>query len=226
MTGLPEPTPLHRLVGWHAPRLRRVVVVATVGLIAFLGALPLLDWELAVVVGWDVAALLFLGAAWHLILGADREQTRRLAMVEDESRRTAGLVTVTACLVSLVAVAFTAAAVRDQRGAAAAAYVVGAGLTILLSWIVLNTLYALRYADIHYRSGSVVDFGSEGHDEPDYRDFAYLSFTIGMCYQVSDQQLRTRHVRRTVLGHALLAYLFGVVIIAATINLVGGLVTL
>jgi uncharacterized membrane protein len=222
VTGLPDRTPLHRVLGWHAPRLRRVVVVATVGAVAFAVALPMLGWELAALIAWDVAAVLFLGATWHLILGADAAQTRHLATVEDESRQTAALLTVAACVASLVAVAFTVAAADRREGAAAAASVTAAGLTIVVSWLVLNTLYTLRYADAHYGAGAAIGFGTIA--DPDYRDFAYLAFTIGMCYQVSDQQLRTHHMRRTVLGHALLAYLFGVVIVAATINLVAGLV--
>ena len=98
-------------------------------------------------------------------------------------------------------------------------------LSSLLSWVVLHTLYTLRYADLHYRHETGIDFASSGDGErPDYRDFAYLSFTIGMCYQVSDQAVRNRQLRRTVLVHALVSYVFGVAIIASVINVVAGLV--
>ena len=96
----------------------------------------------------------------------------------------------------------------------------------MLSWTVVNTMYTLRYADAHYRyhDGPGVDFGGVRDDErADYRDFAYLAFTIGMCYQVSDTTLRDRHLRRVVLAHSILSYVFGVVIIASTINAVAGL---
>jgi uncharacterized membrane protein len=96
----------------------------------------------------------------------------------------------------------------------------------VLSWTVVNTLYTLRYADAYYKcdDGPGVDFGGVSDDErADYRDFAYLAFTIGMCYQVSDQTIRNRKIRRTVLVHSLVSYLFGVVIIASTINAVAGL---
>ena len=97
-------------------------------------------------------------------------------------------------------------------------------LTVVLSWGAVNTMFTLRYADLYYRGSSAVDFGYRDSDErPDYRDFAYLAFTIGMCYQVSDTTLRDRGIRRTVLVHALVSYVFGVVIIAAGINLVAGL---
>jgi uncharacterized membrane protein len=66
-----------------------------------------------------------------------------------------------------------------------------------------------------------VDFNED--DAPDYRDFAYLAFTIGMTFQVSDTTLQTSEIRRTALRHALLSYVFGAVVIATTINLVAGL---
>jgi len=83
----------------------------------------------------------------------------------------------------------------------------------------------LRYADQHYRSkpGGIA-FGTEDdHEHPSYRDFAYVAFTIGMTYQVSDTTLRDPRIRRTVLAHALLSYVFGVVIVAGSVNLISGL---
>jgi uncharacterized membrane protein len=95
----------------------------------------------------------------------------------------------------------------------------------VLSWTVVNTVFMLRYAHLYYDARrEAVDFaGAEGRDRPDYRDFAYLAFTIGMCYQVSDTELRDRIIRRTVLMHALMSYVFGVVIVASGVNIVAGL---
>ena len=68
-------------------------------------------------------------------------------------------------------------------------------------------------------------FGTEdGQQQPSYRDFAYVAFTIGMCYQVSDTTLRNRRIRRTVLSHALLSYVFGVAIVGGSVNLIAGLI--
>ena len=98
-------------------------------------------------------------------------------------------------------------------------------LTVVLSWTVINTVYTLRYADLHYRSkAGGIAFGTEDEQErPSYRDFAYVAFTIGMTYQVSDTTLRDPRIRRTVLAHALLSYVFGVVIVAGSVNLISGL---
>jgi uncharacterized membrane protein len=101
-----------------------------------------------------------------------------------------------------------------------------ATFTLVVSWTVVNTVFTLRYADIFFSPPAEgIDFGGAGESEPpSYRDFAYLAFTIGMTYQVSDTTLRDRRLRRAVLNHALLSYVFGVVIVATSINLIAGLV--
>ena len=100
-------------------------------------------------------------------------------------------------------------------------------LTVLVSWTVVNTVYTLRYADLHYRSREAgIGFGDPaGQDRPSYRDFAYVAFTIGMCYQVSDTTVRDRRIRGTVFSHAFLSYVFGVVIVAGSVNLIAGLLS-
>ena len=95
---------------------------------------------------------------------------------------------------------------------------------MVASWLAINLDFTLRYAHLYYSDPvGGVDFG--GTSEPDYRDFAYLAFTIGMTYQVSDTDLLTCRFRRVLLLHALLSYLFGVVIIAAVINVSAGFIT-
>jgi uncharacterized membrane protein len=110
--------------------------------------------------------------------------------------------------------------------AAARVLLIGvAVLTVVLSWTVVNTVYTLRYADLHFSSGEAgIAFGDpDGQEQPTYRDFAYVAFTIGMCYQVSDTTVRDPWIRGTVLSHAFLSYLFGVVIVAGSVNLIAGL---
>ena len=224
ISGPPDITLFHRMLGWHAPRLRRVLLAAAVGLVVAVVAWPFTGWELALLAGWDVAAALFLGAAWYVIVHADAPSTALLANREDETRRTATALVLTASVASLLAVGITLGSASGEHGGGRTALVTGAVVTVVLSWSAVNTMFTLRYADLYYRGSSAVDFGYRDSDErPDYRDFAYLAFTIGMCYQVSDTTLRDRGIRRTVLVHALVSYVFGVVIIAAGINLVAGL---
>jgi uncharacterized membrane protein len=214
-------------MGWHGPRIRRVMVLGAIAVVGFLATWAVLGWQLGALAGWDLAAAVFLTSSWLVIARADPDATRELATVEDETRRAAALLILGATVASLLAVAFTLAAADEQTGWQRTAYIVGALVTVVLSWLVLNTLYTLRYADAHYRraDGRGVEFGDpDDHDEPDFRDFAYLAFTIGMCYQVSDQVIRSRQLRRTVLVHSLVSYAFGVAIIAATINVLAGFV--
>jgi uncharacterized membrane protein len=100
-------------------------------------------------------------------------------------------------------------------------------LTVVLSWTVVNTVFTLRYADLYYAAApDAIDYGMPAAaDPPEYRDFAYLAFTIGMTYQVSDTTLRDPRIRRVVLFQALMSYVFGVAIVATGVNLVAGLVT-
>jgi uncharacterized membrane protein len=85
----------------------------------------------------------------------------------------------------------------------------------------VHTIYTLRYADLYYTGSGGIDFNQT--DDPDYSDFAYLAFTIGMTYQVSDTNLQTKVIRHTALRHAMLSFVFGTAIIAMTINIVAGL---
>jgi len=95
-------------------------------------------------------------------------------------------------------------------------------LSVAVSWFTVHTIYALRYALLYYAEPvGGVDFNQE--DPPCYRDFAYLALTIGTTFQVSDTDLQTTRVRVTALHHSLLSYLFGAVILAATINLIASL---
>ncbi len=94
--------------------------------------------------------------------------------------------------------------------------------SVLLSWCLIHTVFAARYARLYY-TGSYGGIDFPGDKHPDYADFGYFAFTVGMTYQVSDTNVTDRKMRRTTLRHALLSYLFGAVIIATTINLVAGL---
>ena len=94
-------------------------------------------------------------------------------------------------------------------------------LSIALSWAVVHTVFTLRYANEYCSEGGGIEFG---FDAPTYADFAYFAFTVGMTYQVSDTGVTSRRIRRSVLRHALLSFLFGTVIVAVTINVVAGFV--
>ena len=220
---VPAPTVYHRWLGWHAPALRRLLVAAAVGLSSGLALAAVLPWRLAVLGGWNATALTFLLSVAPIILGADGPRTQHIAVREDMNRDVARLLLLAASGASLVAVGFALGLARHESGAERVLLVSMAAGTIFISWTVVNTVFTLRYARLYYLgAGDGIDFGDPTRP-PDYRDFAYVAFTIGMTYQVSDTMLHARGIRRTVLVHAALSYVFGVVIVAAGVNVVAGL---
>jgi uncharacterized membrane protein len=222
---VPAETAYHHWMGWHASARRRLSSAVAGGLVVALLLSPFVSWELATLSGWDGAALVFLGTVWMTIASADAPRTRMLATREDLTADASRLLLLAASLASLVAVGLAVILARRQTGWEQVILLAIATLTVVLSWTVVNTVFTLRYADLYYSSARPsLDFGDpDGDGKAEYRDFAYLAFTIGMTYQVSDTTLRSRRLRRTVLTHALISYLFGVIIVAGAINLVAGL---
>jgi uncharacterized membrane protein len=179
------------------------------------------SWEYAPLGGWDAAAVVFLVWVWVSIYGRDAQATANLAVREDPGRAWADVLLMLASVASLAAVA----ALLVQGGSAdGAAKILAASLgivSVVISWTLVHTLFTLRYARMFYRNKGGIDFNSD--EAPRYSDFAYVAFTIGMTFQVSDNNFTSNEFRRVVLSHALLSYLFGAVILASAINLVVGL---
>ena len=225
MTTSPPPTRYHRWLGWYALAMRRAVVVSSIGLIVVVVLVWFVPWGMAVVAGWDAAALTFLVSIWPIIIRADAAHVAQIATREDETRGSAAVLLVGASVASLLGVLLTLDLAGRQGGPLRVLLIGVAVLTVVLSWTVVNTVYTLRYADLHFRSGKAgIAFGDpDGQEQPTYRDFAYVAFTIGMCYQVSDTTVRDPRIRGTVLSHAFLSYLFGVVIVGGSVNLIAGL---
>ena len=225
MTGVPARTLYHRWLGWHAPAMRRAITVLIAGLIVAAVLLPFTTWGLAVTGGWNTAALAFLLSTWPIIGRADSSRAPQFATREDQTEGSARVLLVGASVASLLGAGYALHLAGQESGPRRVLLIGAAVLTVVLSWAVINTVYALRYADQHFRSkAGGIAFGTEdGQQHPGYRDFAYLAFTIGMTYQVSDTALCDPQIRRTVLVHAVLSYVFGVVIVAGSVNLISGL---
>jgi uncharacterized membrane protein len=200
----------------------RVGVAAVVGACAGLAVSVPATWQLGTLAGWDAAAVVYLVWTWTTIWRRDATATARLAVREDPGRATADAVVLVASVASLLAVALVITAgstrnlgARDARAGLAVA-------SVVLSWTVVHTVYTSRYARLYYTGpNGGINFNQQ--TPPRYSDFAYLAFTIGMTFQVSDTDLQTAEIRATALRQALLSYLLGAVILATTINLVSGL---
>ena len=207
-----------------ASAFERLVVVAGIGCVAGAIAALFAPWPFAVLIAWDAAAAAYIASVWLIVSRFTPEQARHLATREDNSRVATSLFLLTASVASLVGAGLAIVPANDARPGARTALMAIIAVTVFLSWSVVHTVFALRYAHEYYTPPvGGLDFG-HGRDEPDYQDFAYFSFTIGMTFQTSDVEIQTRTIRRTVLRHSLLAYVFGAVILAVMVNVIAGLI--
>jgi uncharacterized membrane protein len=180
------------------------------------------SWTVAVLVTWDVAAVVYLGLVWAIVATTDAEATARMAQNEEGSRRTSEGILLGAGTASLVAVGFTLAQAGREHHAGRAALTVLAVVSVALAWACVHTVYTLRYARLYF-TPLVGGLGFDEKEPPQYLDFAYVAFTIGMTFQVSDTDISRRPIRRAALHHALLSYLFGAVILAIAVSTVASL---
>jgi uncharacterized membrane protein len=179
-------------------------------------------WAYAPMAGWDVAALAFVLWVSSTVFRMGTADTARHATRENPGRAASDLIILLAAVASLAAVGVVLSRANSATGTTQDLLAGLAVASVALSWFAVHTLFTLRYAQLYYTgSDAGVDFNQ--HTRPRYLDFAYLAFTIGMTFQVSDTDLTTPAVRSTALRHALLSYLFGAVILASTINLISGL---
>jgi uncharacterized membrane protein len=179
---------------------------------------------LRTVAAWDVGALAMLALALSIILPTGPEETHRLAAADDPGRHAVGGLVIASCAISLIG---TAGVLRQARNGTAGArdlFVLLCVLAVASAWTLTQAAYALRYAHLYYRDHGegVGGLDFPGDKRPSYLDFAYFSFTVGMCFQVSDVVVSTRQMRRAVLGHSLLSFLYNTAILATAINLAIG----
>ena len=162
----------------HISAGRRVLVASAAGVAAFGVAILSTPWQVAVTIGWDVAALVFLVWVWLEVWTMDGGTTKELATKEDESRFVADLLLISASGASLIAVALALLEAGADRGTAKGLITAVSGVCLVLSWATVNTVFILRYARLYYGdTPGGIDFNEES---PNHADFAYLAFTIGM----------------------------------------------
>ena len=199
------------------------VAALAAGVAAGLWAVPALGWVEGSLTGWLVTAAVSLSRTWTVVWPMDATATARYAGREDASRPVRDTVLLVASVVSLLTVA-TMLVGKKSGGPAPASLALGLA-AVILSWGMVHTIFTLKYARMYYAAAGGVGRGIDFEKDvrPPYSDFAYLAFSIGMTFQVSDTDLQSSEYRRLALRHALLSYLFGAVILATAINVVAGL---
>jgi uncharacterized membrane protein len=216
----PRPTTTRRL-RWGRAEKEAVVALGLGAAVAVAAGLSALSWVAAVLVGWDCVAIGYTVRLAVVLRRWDAARTKSRAMSTDLDRFGADLALLGSAVVSLLAVGVLLT--RGESGTVADTTRIGLSLvSVAASWAMVHTLFAMRYAALYYgHPEGGIDFNDR--QRPAYRDFAYFAFTIGMSYAVSDTNVGSSEIRRAVLRHALLSYLFGTGILATTINLVASL---
>ena len=170
-------------------------------------------------VGWDLGVTLYLLFAFHMMASSEVHDIRRRAATQDEGQVAILVLTVGAALASLAAI-FSELATPPGGGPRPPAQLILATITIVLSWAFIHTMFALHYAHEFYdeETGRGLAFPGD-EQEPDYWDFVYFSFVIGMTAQVADVGITSRQIRRTVTAHGIVSFLFNAALLALTVNI-------
>jgi len=193
--------------------------------LVFLGGLavliPMLGFSRGAMAAFDIAAATFLLAAGSLLKRGEAADMRRMARANDANRAVLLGITGITMIVILVAVA------GELKGRNDTVAIVLVITTLVLAWLFSNLVYAFHYAHLFYSpdddsSGDAGGLGFPKCEQPDYWDFIYFSFTLGMTFQTSDVEIETRQLRRIVIGHCLAAFVFNLGVLAFTINVLGG----
>jgi uncharacterized membrane protein len=196
----------------------------SMGIGAIAGLVPALLGEpsLSPLTGWIAAASVALLWVWRISWPQNAQGTKRLAQAESRSHSTDLPVLIgSATSIGGVLLALIQSD-HSQNHSVGVALAILSVVATLLAWALVNTVFALKYARHYYlNDDSGIEFKQE--QAPAYSDFAYLAFTVGMSYAVSDTEPTTTAIRKTALGHTLLSYGFGTIIIAVAINLISNL---
>ena len=219
---------MRRIESWDAHH-RLITAVAVSGAVVLLTA-GHLRLPVQLVAAWNAFSCCMLALTWFQIVAAQPAKFLSNAKLQDSSRTAISLFVIAAACISLFAVTFLLGSAKGLGKEAMLKHVLLAVVTVVGSWSLIHTVFALRYAHIFYGdSDSPTDAGHAGGLEfpdepsPDYLDFAYFSFVIGMTCQVSDVQISSRSIRRLALVHGLLSFAFNTVILALSINIVSGM---
>ncbi len=188
--------------------------------IAIAAALPP-EWRIAtrVLIGWDIGIMFYLTFVHATLARARVSHIMQHAVKEDEGRGVILVLTVAAAMASIGAILALLGGPKGKSNSDPLQLML-AVVTIFLSWALIQSIFAVHYAYEFYTEGRpAAGLNFPGHEKPDYWDFVYFSFVIGMTFQVSDVAVTSRRIRRTVTAHAIVSFLFNVALIALMVNI-------
>lgn len=205
----------------------RLLLSALLGGAVYVLAPSDLRASLRAIAAWDVAVVCYLALAFHMFLRSDLAQIRRRAAAQDENAWVILFLTSAAAMFSLLAIVLVLRGAKDLTPGEIGLHFGMAAATIICSWVLAHLMFALHYAHGYYQreasDGATPGLQFPGEAPPDYWDFCYFSFVIGMTCQVSDVGVVDRRLRRLTLAHGVLAFFFNTIILALSINIAAGL---
>jgi uncharacterized membrane protein len=209
--------------------MQRLAVVLTVAVATFLAQPDSISWHTRAVVSWDVGVLVYLCLAWWLIARADASMTRDHALGQDQSGYVIFLFVVGAACASIVAIGFVVSTIKELAFWSRAWHLTLTIDALISSWLLIQTVFAFHYARRYYavlrrQRTTPAELLFPGGREPDYLDFAYYSFVVGMTSQVSDVAVTSRQMRQLTLIHGALAFVFNIAVLALSINIIASVI--
>jgi uncharacterized membrane protein len=195
----------------------RTFIAIAVGIVAFFLLPDTLRLIRRLIVGWDVFAALYLVLAYSMMWRCDVAHIRRSAVLQDDGRFLILVVTALGAFATLAAILLELGASKRSGDG-----LILATVTIVLSWAVVHTAFALHYAHDFYRGnkpGGLQFPSGDTQIEADYWDFVYFSFVIGMTAQVSDVGITDRGIRRTATVHGIISFVFNTALLALMVNI-------
>ena len=219
-----------KLTKFHNPTFRLLLAVVTTAIMVVL--LPKwLSLPIRLLAAWDAGMICLLVMTWWVMLRSTPDAMRQVAQQQDVSRLVISIVVTTAACVSVLAIALMLQEGKQTSSILFALYLALSLVTILSAWMLVHTIFALHYAHGYYRDGSqslqeakAEELDFPGEVDPDYWDFLYFSFVIGMTSQVSDVEIISRSLRKLALFHSILSFFFNTMVLAMSINIVASLI--
>ena len=209
----------------------RVFAAACVGVATFLALHGRASFPTQLIAGWEAFAVTLVALAWIVICTKDPYQARRDASLQDSSATFLFVLVISAALASLLAVGLVLGSAKNLPPSGLAMHITLSVSAVVSSWWLVHTVFALRYAHIYFRDARKVERSAisggllfPGEGSPNYLDFAYFSFVVGMTCQVSDVQVCSSQVRTLVMVHGLISFAFNTAILAMFVNIIAGLV--
>ena len=214
-----------RIARLHAKLALSVLLgIIVAGLLGIANGMP---WLTKVLTGWDVGVAAYLIFTYVMMWRADVDRIIKRAAEQDEGAAFILILSIVATFASLAAIVYALGISQQARTAGLDMAVVLAIATIVLSWFFVHTIFSLHYAHEYYGAhgdGKTGGIEFPQDQEPDYRDFLYMSLVIGMTSQVSDTAISSKVIRRFVAMHGVLSFFFNLVVLALTVNMVSNLI--